>query len=62
MMMPDNRSTAESTRLDMIAIEEDRPTATALAINSIYKDKDIFLVYQIWRILNTCSWIIDFVC
>ena len=55
MMMPDNRSTAESTRLDMIAIEEDRPTATALAINSIYKNNEIFLVYQTCRILNACS-------
>ena len=55
MMMPDNRSTAESTRLDMIAIEDERPTATALAINSIYKNKDIFLVYKTWRILNACS-------
>lgn len=35
MIIPDNRSTAESTRLDMIAIEEDRPTATALATKRI---------------------------
>ena len=39
MIIPDRRSTAESTRLEIIAIDEDNPTATPLAINNIWNKK-----------------------
>lgn len=50
IIMPDKRSTTESTRLDMIESELDKPTAIDLAINKIWNwnDANTFIFYIYW--------------